>query len=351
MIYPVINPHVVIAEQSGIIIDVITGKYMSLPTGAYPIFRLVDGKTDVETIIHEIMNSYEASKESLYNFFDNMSKLGFLTLSSIPQPNLEDKKMPIRVASVELTDKCNLRCRYCYGAFAPERNTNLDYKDACRLFAALKERNVKQVELTGGEPTVNPYFDEILEEACKQFLQVTVMTNAVILHSSTLDIYKRYQDKVTFSISIDGFSEKSNNFQRGVNGTFASTLNNIIRIKKEVNPSFFRIVYMLTNENVDEVDDFFDFMISHDILDVMVSIPENIEKGRTYKLADGCTMSDRQSKCRSALEAKVIQIGEKYAHRIHSVIDKLGEKGLQIANAIPSCGAGWTMLSFQANGY
>ena len=52
----------------------------------------------------------------------------------------------------------------------------------------------------------------------------------------------------------------------------------------------------------------------------------------------------------SALEAKVIQIGEKYAHRIHSVIDKLGEKGLQIANAIPSCGAGWTMLSFQANG-
>ena len=350
MIYPAINPYVVISEQAGVAIDTTTGRNVELPKGAYPILRLVDGKTDIDTIVEKIMGSYVVSQESLHNFFNNMSKMKFLTLSSTPYPRLSEKKPPIGVASIELTEKCNLKCRYCYGAFAPERSTHLTYEDAVKLFGALKARNVRTVELTGGEPTVNPFFDKILEEACRLFRKVTIMTNAVVLRSSTLDIYKKYQDKVGFSISIDGFSETTNDFQRGVSNTFRHTLNNIICIKKAINPSYFRVVYMLTNENVNEVDDFFDCMLSSGIQDVVVSIPENIEKGRTYKLADGCIMSDRKSRIRGVLDAKAVQLGKKYLKKVHTVIDRLGTKGIRILNALPSCGAGWTMLSFQANG-
>lgn len=350
MTYPIINPNVVISEHSDLAIDITTGKHIEVPVGAFVVLNLMDGQTDIDTIINKIMGSYKTSRKSIYNFIANMSKLGFLILSSTPNQTVRENKPPIRVASIEITEKCNLRCRYCYGAFAPDKNTNLSYADAISLFSALNKRNVRTVELTGGEPTVHPEYDEILIKACEQFEMVTVMTNAVILRESTLDIYKRNRNKIGFSISIDGFTEESNNFQRGVSRTFKRTLDNIIRVKNEVNPPYFRIVYMLTNENINEVDEFIEFMLSHNIPDLMVSVPVNIEKGRTYKFADGCTMSDRRSIYRNILETKILQIGEKYGKRIHTISDRLGSKGIRIANAIPSCGAGWTMLSFQANG-
>ncbi len=350
MLYPTIKYNVVISEESGIAIDMATGNNIELPSGAFPVLKLVDGKTDIDAIIDRIISSYKTTRECVHNFIMNMSKLGFVALSSSPCGVLREDKLPIRVASIELTDRCNLKCRYCYGAFAPEKSESLCYEDAVRLFAVLRERNVQTVELTGGEPSVNPDYDRILEEACRRFAKVTVMTNAVLLRESTLEIYKSYRDKIGFSVSIDGFSDESNDFQRGVRNTFRHTVDNIVRIKDEVDPKYFRVVYMLTNENMNEADDFFEFMLSHDIKELMVSVPENIEKGRTYKLADGCMMSDRSSESRNELEEKVDQLGDKYLSRIHSLLDNLGEKGIRVINAIPSCGAGWAMLSFQANG-
>lgn len=350
MQYPTINPNVIVSEQSDLAIDLVTGKTINLPSGAYPVLKLIDGQTDVDAICNKLMASYKTSRDNICNFIANMSKLGFILLSYTPQSVLHESKLPIRVASVELTERCNLRCRYCYGAFAPDKYTNLSYKDAVQLFSALKKRGLNNIELTGGEPTVNPEFDEILSEACRQFSVVTVMTNAVVLRDSTLDIYKEYRNKINFSISIDGFTEETNSFQRGVRNTFKLTVDHILRIKREVNPKYCRVVYMLTNENVNEVDNFFEFMLAHNIKDLIISIPENIDKGRTYKLADGCMMSDRKSKSRTVLVDKVNQIDEKYGKRIHTAIDRMGTKGMQMANAIPSCGAGWTMLSFQANG-
>lgn len=243
-----------------------------------------------------------------------------------------------------------MKCRYCYGAFAPDKTTFLSSNDASCLFAELKRRGVQTVELTGGEPTVNPYYDQILINACKNFKKVTVMTNAVILRQTTLEIYQKNKDKVGFSISLDGFSEETNSYQRGVEHTFKQTINNILLLKKEVDPYFFRIVYMLTNENQEELEAFYDFMISHNILDIMASIPENIEKGRTYKLSDGCMMSDRNSESRKALDEKIRLLGDKYGNQIRNGFHRLGDRGMRIVNAIPSCGAGWTMLSFRANG-
>lgn len=350
MIYPVLNQYVTISEESGIAIDSVSGKNVDLPIGAFPLLKLIDGKTSIDEIKDKIVKTYKVSPKAINNFITNMSELGFVSLLTAPNQMVIDKKPAVRLASIELTERCNLSCRYCYGAFSPENKRNLSFKDSKTLFNALKNRNVNNVELTGGEPTVNPQFDEILNEACELFPRVTVMTNAVILRQSSMNIYKKYCNKIGFSISIDGFSDKTNNFQRGVINTFSHTLNNIIRIKDEINPHYLRVVYMLTNENVHEVDAFIEFMLSHEIRELMISIPENVEKGRTYKLSDGCMMSDRLSISRNILDEKVTEIGEKYGKEIETVAKRLGSKGMQIANTIPSCGAGWTMLSFQVSG-
>ncbi len=350
MPYPSINPYVIISKQSRMAIDVTTGKHIDLPPGAFPLLRMVDGHTDIETICAKAKQTYNAQELAVRNFFANLSRKGFLTLSAMPQNPTRKGKAPIRVASIELTDKCNLKCVYCYGHFAPSKNRILTFNEASNLFNSLAKRNVRVVELSGGEPTTNPQFDEIFEYACKLFMSVTIMTNAVTIRDSTYKTFRDHSDKVNFSISIDGFSEATNDSQRGVHDTFRKTIDNILRIKQEINPKLLRVVYMLTEENEAEADALFDFMISHGILDVMVSIPENVDKGRSRNLPNSCSTCENTNRPHGPLGKRLEEIGDKYATKIRTVGDRLGKSGLQIANAIPTCGAGWTMLSFQADG-
>lgn len=46
------------------------------------------------------------------------------------------------------------------------------------------------------------------------------MTNGVHFNENSFKIFKQNQEKIGFSISIDGFSEKTNAFQRQVPNTF-----------------------------------------------------------------------------------------------------------------------------------
>lgn len=311
---------------------------------------MVDGRTDVGAIEEFISQSYRVKEGSVRNFFVNLSRQGFISMSETPQTLERRGKAPIRVASVELTEKCNLRCDYCYGGFSPLRDKRLSFEEAKVLFDSLRRRNVKVLELSGGEPTVNPEFDKILRYACEHFLSVTVMTNAVAINDGTFELFKRFCEKVGFSISIDGFSEATNKPQRGVANTFSKTLDNILRIKREVNPKFLRVVYMLTERNAGEAADFIDLMVSKGIPDVMLSIPENVGKGRSHNMHYGCAESESCVASDVSLRNKVDELGRKYKGVVRTVADRLGEDGLQIANAITTCGAGWTMLSFQADG-
>lgn len=343
---PHIKSQFIISWESQIILDIFSGKVLSPSRGVLEVLKLIDGKTDIETIFHTLSSRYYVNKIDFDHLMVKLNQLGIITF------DLSETKalLPIRVVSVEITEKCNLRCRYCYGAFNPTNQIHLSAQETEILFDALKQRGVMIIELSGGEPTVNPDFDKILEQACQRFNVVTVMTNAVSINAKTFDVLNKYRGKVNFSISIDGFSENTNTFQRDVRNTFKKTLDNIIKIESELDPPILRVVYMLTNENEHEVDAFFDFMIAHEIKDITVSIPEHIDKGRTYTLPDGCNMSDYCSESRKTLNEKTWYLSDKYGSQITTYHDRLGKYGLRIASALPSCGAGWMMLSFKANG-
>ena len=340
----------VLSEQSGLIIDMGTGNYHDMPSGLFKILALIDGVTPIQSICEHLTATYQVTTEEIYNSIVNLGKKGILNFNNTPSSSTCYGKKTIRIISIELTDKCNLKCRYCYGAFAPNNKSTLTFEEIELLFAKLSERGVRIIELTGGEPTLNPSFNSILELACLNFHSVTIMTNAVAFNDKSFELFKNYSTKIGFSISIDGFSESTNSFQRNTFNTFTKTLNNILRIKQEVDPRYLRIVYMLTNENEHEVEQFYEFMIANGIKNIMMSIPEHIEKGRTYSLPDGCSMSDHCSKSRLELEQKGMQIGQKYLDSIQTISDNLGKDGLRIANALPGCGAGWTMLSLKSQG-
>lgn len=157
------------------------------------VLECIDGKKSITDIFNHLAIEYNIDYAQLMRFLQILQARGIITISDEPGECLVPNKDNIRIASIELTDKCNIKCRYCYGAFAPANCNFYRLEEIIPLFKTLKARGVKVVELTGGEPTVNPQFNEIFELACNTFDNVTVMSNAVHFQKETLELFRIYR--------------------------------------------------------------------------------------------------------------------------------------------------------------
>ena len=99
---------------------------------------------------------------------------------------------------VELTEACNLKCKFCYNSQKPRYN-----KKAIEMLDTLADQGVMQVNLTGGEPLAHPHFFDILEHACKRFPNVVILTNGALMNEKTLEKLHRY-DITSVNISLHG---------------------------------------------------------------------------------------------------------------------------------------------------
>jgi GTP 3',8-cyclase len=87
---------------------------------------------------------------------------------------------------ISLTDRCNLRCFYCwpskYVRFIPHQEI-LRYEEIIRLVHIGSSLGVKKVRLTGGEPLVRKDFLSFLEKLHGQCLGVDLRltTNGTLL--------------------------------------------------------------------------------------------------------------------------------------------------------------------------
>lgn len=68
---------------------------------------------------------------------------------------------------LEVTDHCNLRCPTCYANSSPERLTHRSLDNIIEMLdlAVKNEGEPNIIQVSGGEPTLHPYFFEIIEQA------------------------------------------------------------------------------------------------------------------------------------------------------------------------------------------
>lgn len=121
--------------------------------------------------------------------------------------------MPI----LEITDACDLYCSICL--VRNRRSYNLDRPQVARILDGLieSEGQIDLLNLSGGEPTLNPHFREIVEECLsrKQILRVSVSTNGMqLLRDRDLLAYLA-QRNVVISLQFDGFEEQTHVQLRG----------------------------------------------------------------------------------------------------------------------------------------
>lgn len=102
-----------------------------------------------------------------------MTKLDKKTLYRIPW-SLYDSP----VGWVEITDKCDMYCKGCYRDYIQTQEGHKCLEDIEKEVSFMvKERNVSEIHLAGGEPLLHPDIIEIVKLISRQKLGVKIFTN------------------------------------------------------------------------------------------------------------------------------------------------------------------------------
>ncbi|MCD4686121.1 MAG: radical SAM protein, partial [Anaerolineae bacterium] len=123
---------------------------------------------------------------------------------------------------IYLTGGCNLACKHCWIApsFQPDGGTggHLPFE----LFElAIEEAlplGLQNIMLTGGEPTLHPDFERMVDHIAEQGVGLTIETNGILL---TKRLAERIKEVPTFgfiSVSLDGADAETHDAFRGVDG-------------------------------------------------------------------------------------------------------------------------------------
>jgi radical SAM protein with 4Fe4S-binding SPASM domain len=107
---------------------------------------------------------------------------------------------PTRV-ELELTERCNLSCKFCYNSQKPIDSSSVDV-----ILRRLETECVPEIVLTGGEPVLHPHFSDIVHSCSTIFQKTMVQTNGTLVNetiASLLAEYNIYEVNVSLHGSPD----------------------------------------------------------------------------------------------------------------------------------------------------
>lgn len=173
----------------------------------------------------------------------------------------------ISMLTLQVTQKCNLRCRYCVFSGGYENrghsNRSMDFKTAKKgidfLIGHSAENNRISLGFYGGEPLLE--FDLIRkcieyseEKAEGKEIQFTLTTNGTILEEKMIEYFEKHD--MSLVISLDGPSEihnKNRRFSLDNRGSFEVMMDRLGKIKS-VFPEYFKKITF--NAVLDQENDF-----------------------------------------------------------------------------------------------
>ncbi len=136
----------------------------------------------------------------------------------IGRPQLRPSPAPsLRYLELQLTDRCNLRCKHCYIGDGSGRE--LGVAEVRSVLKEFEEMQGLRVLLTGGEPLLHSRFDEINEMLPDLSLRRVLFTNGMLLDRPVLRRLKVHE----IQVSIDGL-QPAHEKLRGP-GTWDAALN------------------------------------------------------------------------------------------------------------------------------
>jgi radical SAM protein with 4Fe4S-binding SPASM domain len=165
-------------------------------------------------------------------------------------PVIKSPVPSLRYLELQITDRCNLRCRHCY--IGESLQYELILEQISRILKEFEEMQGLRVLITGGEPLLHSSFAAINAVLPDYFLRKVLFTNGLLLSDSQLAGLNF--DEI--QISIDGL-EHAHDALRG-KGTFSKAMDAVQRcLDKGIDVSVSTMVHAKNLGDFDAMDDLF----------------------------------------------------------------------------------------------
>lgn len=159
------------------------------------------------------------------------------------------QNIPLTV-SLTITNRCNYKCIYCYGAYYERKDKDIPLKTWLSLIDELAEMGTQMIHLGGGEPLLRNDMEEIINRVKGHNMICRLNTNGALVPKK-INQLKRLD---SICISLDG-NEAANDRNRG-NGTFKEIMEGIKCAKASGIPT--HISATITTNSIETVDEVFD---------------------------------------------------------------------------------------------
>jgi len=112
---------------------------------------------------------------------DHKNQVQYDFHAAIEQHQLELHPVSIETLQVNVTKLCNQACRHCHVDASPTRSEQMDRATIDRCLEVLAAHDsIKNLDITGGAPELNPHFDYLVAEAGRLKKHVMVRHNLTV---------------------------------------------------------------------------------------------------------------------------------------------------------------------------
>ena len=101
---------------------------------------------------------------------------------------------------------CNLNCDYCDTKWANEENAEYIPMSTEEIINRILESGIKNITITGGEPLIQPYIIELLEELSKLDIEIEIETNGSV-GIQPFTKFKNISLTMDYKLSASGMEE------------------------------------------------------------------------------------------------------------------------------------------------
>jgi radical SAM protein with 4Fe4S-binding SPASM domain len=211
-----------------------TDELFELDNEAFEFLTECAGENGCDTEDNEFLN-YCLSEGILQTEKPDIKRL---PVSKSPEPSL-------RYLELQITKKCNLRCKHCY--IGPPADTELSLQDIKRTLDEFQEIQGLRLLITGGEPVMHTQFNEINALLPDYAMRKILFTNGTLITERLLE--ELNVDEI--QVSVDGIGD-SHDALRG-----KDSFKKAIRcIKLALDKGFdVSVSTMVHSENLDDFDE------------------------------------------------------------------------------------------------
>ena len=264
-----------------------------------------------------------------------------------------------RTLDIEITARCNLRCRYCYFF----NNPAVEYRDLStdewlKFFDELGSLGVMNVILAGGEPFIRDDLPVLLDGIVRNRMRFSLLSNGTLVNDEIAAFIAHTGRCEYVQVSVDGSCAMVHNSCRG-EGSFEDAIRGICTLQRHRVNVAVRVT--IHRHNIDDLEN-----IAHFILEELGLQGFGTNSagylGACRLNADDVmlTLAERQ-----LAMAKLLRLAEKYPDRISAsagpladgrVWRRMDEARAQGAPAFPNrgrltaCGCPSSKIAVRADG-